>query len=231
MELYSLDQALHQIIDPSLTLHTWQGDGLKLADHHTHWGFVYQGNPQFYRRQYQQAFTLYPLMYFCLPGSGCIGGRNSSGLVISCPQVNGMFSLGGPVESAGRFAYIDGGTNSLLIPPNRLGDPCLNALYFPPGCDQTLHTHPSYRIGIVLEGEGEAETPHTTLKLRPGIIFKIPPNGLHKFRTKNTAISLVVFHPDSDVGFTHRNNPMLNRTMVDGVSAAKIPEIHTHVDL
>lgn len=227
MELYSIHQPFYQVLDPSLIVQTWRGDRLQLAENCTHWGFVYQGNPPLYRQQHQQTFTLYPQMYFCLPGGGYVGGENSCGLVISCLRVKGMFSLGGPVESKGRFAYIDGGTNSLLIPPSCLGDPCLNALYFPPSRDQTMHTHPSYRIGIVLEGQGEGETPYTTLKLQPGMIFKIAPNSLHKFRTRESGISFVVFHPDSDIGFTHRKNPMLNRTIVAGVSAANIPEIQT----
>lgn len=138
--------------------------------------------------------------------------------------------MGGPVEPLGRFAYIDGGTNSLLIPPASQGDPCLNALYLPPHCDQTMHTHPSYRIGVVLDGSGEGKTPDRAVQLHPGMIFLIPPHSLHKFHTHENSLTFVVFHPDSDTGFTHRNNPMLNRTLVAGVSAAKIPKIQTSLD-
>lgn len=231
MEIYSIQQSLDIAIDPRLMLTTWQNDRVDLAENYTHWGFVYQGKPELHRQQGSQTFPLYPRMYFCLPGGGSIGGANSCGIVISCLQKQGMFSLGGPVEPEGRFAYIDGGMNSLLIPPSRVGDPCLNALYFPPYRDQTMHTHPSCRLGIVLSGSGEGITPDRTIQLQPGMIFHIPPDSQHKFRTGESGISFVVFHPDSDTGFNHRNNPMLNCTMIAGISAANIPEIQTSLDM
>ncbi|MBD1913169.1 MULTISPECIES: cupin domain-containing protein [unclassified Leptolyngbya] len=227
MDIHSIQKTLVQNLSPILTLTTWQNNVVELPGDGTHWGFVYQGNPQLQRHWAGQTFSLYPDMYFCLPGQGSIGGENSCGMVITCLNAEGMFSMGGPVESRGRFAYIDGGANSVLIPPMRSGEPCLNALYFPSGCDQTMHTHPSDRIGVVLNGVGEAETPDRIVQLQPGMLFIIPCHSPHKFRTKNSGLALVVFHPDSDTGFTHRNNPMLNRTLVEGVSAANIPEIQT----
>ncbi len=166
-------------------------------------------------------------MYFCLPGAGKIDGEDSSGIVFTCLNFNGMFSLGGPIEPTGRLAYINGGTNSLLIPPLVLGDPCLNAMYFPAGINQTLHTHPSFRLGIVVAGSGSFETPETEICVEAGTIFIIPADCLHKFRTGESLLTVVVMHPDSDTGFTHQNNPMLNRTMVEGVSAANLPQIQT----
>lgn len=230
MEVYSIQQPLHIAIDPGLKLITWQGDRINLAEDCTHWGFVYQGKAELYRQQEAQTFLLYPGMYFCLPGGGSIGHTDSCGVVISCLQTQGMFSLGGPVEPKGRFAYIDGGMNSLLIPPVYAGDPCLNALYFPPHCNQTMHTHPSCRIGVVLGGGGEVITPDRSIPLQPGTLFYIQPHSLHKFRTGKSGIFFVVFHPDSDIGFSHQNNPMLNRTIVTGVSAANIPEIQTPLE-
>jgi hypothetical protein len=35
--------------------------------------------------------------------------------------------------------------DTLLLPPPKLADPCLNLLHFPPGIRQTAHTHPSVR--------------------------------------------------------------------------------------
>ena len=200
-------------------------------------GFVYQGNPRLIRQPKKashtlqtkskvESYTLHPGMYFCLPNGGSIAGE-SSGMVISYCNYQGMFTIGGAIESTGRFAYIDGGTNSLLIPPIISGDPCLNALYFPSAVNQTFHTHPSYRIGLVVAGKGEIITPQTTEILAPGTLFFISTNCLHKFRTSNHNLTIVVFHPDSNMGFTHRNNPMLKRTMVDGISAAEIPQIQT----
>jgi hypothetical protein len=162
-----------------------------------------------------------------LPGKGTVGGDSSSGIVITHLNYQGMFNLGGPIESKGRFAYIDGGTSSLLIPPIMLGDPCLNAMYFPPQTHQTSHTHPSDRIGMVVSGMGELETPQTRIIVKSSTIFQIPANQLHQFRTGEHQLTLVVFHPDSDTGCTHQNHPMLQQTVVNGVSAAELPQIQT----
>ena len=40
-------------------------------------------------------------------------------------------------------------------------------------------------------------------------------------------MDLTVFHPDTDYGPTHENHPMLNRTIVEGVSAREIDKIRT----
>lgn len=232
MELYSVHEPLKKTIKGSssdITLTTWQDEVLVLPEAETHYAYVYQGCPILSRNQGGQTFPLYPGMYFCLPGGGQIGGMGSYGIVVSSPTDEGMFTIGGPVEPEGRFAYIDGGTNSVLIAPSYLGNPCLNALYFPPKCDQTMHTHSSCRIGIVLEGFAEAETPESMAQMAPGTVFVIPANSLHKFRTQHHSISFVMFHPDSDIGFTHHNNPMLNRTIVDGISAAQLPQIQTPI--
>lgn len=133
----------------------------------------------------------------------------------------------GVIEHEGRLRYIDGCTDSLLIPPIKRGDPCLNLLYFPPGIDQTMHTHPSERIGMILSGKGICITPDDEIPLKPGMLFCIHPNGQHKFRTVTSDMRVLAYHPDSDFGPTDEDHPMINRTMVDGVSAAKIPALHT----
>jgi hypothetical protein len=151
--------------------------------------------------------------------------------------------VGGPIEEEGRLKYIDGCTDSLLIPPVKMGDPCLNHLHFPSGIDQTPHTHPSHRIGIVAKGHGECVTPFGNLPLTEGMIFVIKewdgssydtgkdgnmhPTGTHKFKTFDEAMDVIAFHPDSDFGATDVDHPMINRTIVDGVSANSIDEIRT----
>lgn len=214
----------------SASLSIWQGNSLQLPAAGTHFGFVYQGQPLLSRQNGEASYSLRRGMYFCLPEAGGVGGEHSAGMVITRPDCHGMFQLGGPLEAAGRFAYIDGGTNSLLIPPVTLGDPCLNAIYFPPGVDQTLHTHPSDRIGMVVSGSGMLETSKTPVSLKPGNVFLIPANLAHKFITGDDSLTMVVFHPDSDAGFTHRDNPMLKRTVVNGTSAADLPQIQTTVE-
>jgi hypothetical protein len=60
------------------------------------------------------------------------------------------------------------------------------------------------------------------------MIFCIHANGVHKFQTPyGQDLRVLAFHPDSDFGPTHQFHPMLNRTMVDGVSASLIPTIQT----
>ena len=231
LQIYSIQPNLsHNVAgEPPAIVKAWQNNCLELTAEKTHFGFVYQGHPQLLRANGEN-YRLHPGMYFSLPGGGLIEGLDSSGIVINCFQHRGMFTLGGAIESQGRFAYIDGGTNSLLIPPIMLGDPCLNAMYFPPHIDQTFHTHPSYRIGVVVRGECEIETGEIVRTLQPGEIFAIEADYVHKFRTHTNSLTMVVFHPDSDTGFTHQNNPMLEKTIVNGVKASNIPQIQTKLD-
>jgi hypothetical protein len=51
---------------------------------------------------------------------------------------------------------------------------------------------------------------------------------LHYFKTPaDSSMTVIAYHPDSDVGSKDDDHPMVNRTIVDGVSAAKIDEIRT----
>lgn len=230
LRAYSLKQNIVEDFSQSqfpTLFRTWQNNVIELPNTGTHFGYVCHGSSDLSCQDKIGMFSLRSGMYFCLPGRGTVGGENSSGIVITRLDYRGVFNLGGPIESQGRFAYIDGGTSSLLIPPIMLGDPCLNAMYFPPQIHQTLHTHPSDRIGVVVAGMGELETPQTSTNVQPNTIFYIPANQQHKFRTSENSLTLVVFHPESDAGFTHRNHPMLQRTMVNGVSAAELPQIQT----
>ena len=71
----------------------------------------------------------------------------------------------------GRLNYIDGCTDTLLVPPVKMGDACLNVLYFPSNTHQTRHYHPSIRTGVIISGEGECHTSDGVLPLVPGSIF------------------------------------------------------------
>lgn len=139
----------------------------------------------------------------------------------------GMFSVGGPIEPIGRLKYIDGCTDSILVPPVKKGDPCLNHLHFPIGISQTMHTHPEIRLGIVAKGYGKCVTDHGEYDLVPGLTFAIMPNGRHCFKTGKHTMDVIAFHPTSDIGPTDEAHPMINRTMVDGVSASTLKEIQT----
>ena len=113
-----------------------------------------------------------------------------------------------------------------------LGDPCLNLLYFPPDIDQTAHTHPSDRIGIVMSGKGKCvawqDGIEEAIDLVAGMIWVIHTDGVHKFQTPyGESMRVLAYHPDSDYGPTHQFHPMLNRTIVDGISANQLPDIQT----
>lgn len=177
-------------------------------------------------------FRLVAGMFAVVPGEfSVIGGR---GIIVTREQYRGLFQIGGPVEREGRLKYIDGCTDTLLTAPVRKGDPCLNLLYFPSGIDQTEHTHPSDRIGIVMSGRGRcvhreaagAEPVHVDLVA--GMVFCIHTDGLHKFQTPyGEEMRVLAYHPDSDFGPTDEEHPMLNRTIVEGVSAKHLDAIRT----
>lgn len=188
---------------------------------------------------------VYPItngMYAMVKGKGLYSRPGTKALLIESIGYDAPFSLGGPIEETGRLKYIDGCTDSLLVPPVKLGDPCLNHLHFPKGIDQTMHTHPSVRIGLVVRGRGECVTPFGNTDLLPGMLFVIHPDdgtmakgldgneyptGSHCFRTFDSTMDICAFHPDSDFGPTDQDHPMINRTIVDGVSANKIDAIRT----
>jgi len=164
------------------------------------------------------SYGVYPLPatgYAVLPISASIEG--GSGLVVTDRSHCGLFLVGGPVESSGRLAYIDGCTDTVLVPPVIRGDPCLNLLHLPAGVVQSDHDHPSLRVGVVLGGsgrcvlgDGEAQA------LSTGVIFLLEPATTHRFETGSATLRIVAWHPDSDYGPTDTDHPMLNRTLRPG---------------
>lgn len=205
-------------------LSAWRDGVLELSDEGTHFGYVHEGAATL--EAAGGTFTLRRGMYFAAP-SACRVGGSGRGVVVTRLGYDGMFSLGGPIERRGRLRYIDGCTDSLLIPPQMSGDPCLNALYFPAGVSQTEHTHPSARVGLVVSGTGLCLTPEATFPLTPGLTFIIRAEGRHSFKTAEEEMVVVAYHPDSDYGPTHEAHPMINRTLVRGVPASLIESIRT----
>jgi hypothetical protein len=126
-------------------------------------------------------------------------------------------NLGGPIEDSGRLCYIDGCSDSLLIYPSRAGDPSVNLLHFPKGIDQTFHIHPSVRLGLVASGSGIAELADGVYNLlEAGNIFCIEEREYHRFRTTDSEMKIIAYHPDGDWGPTDDNHTMLNRTYLMG---------------
>jgi quercetin dioxygenase-like cupin family protein len=159
--------------------------------------------------------------YFALPPESALFAPVAiRALLIGISGYSAPFQLGGPIEDEGRLRYIDGCTDSLIIPPVRKGDPCLNHLHFPVGINQTRHTHPSVRLGITVRGRGECVTPDEVLPLEAGKLWCIPTGGQHSFRTTHETLDVIAFHPDSDFGAEDEFHPMLNRTLIGGISAS-----------
>lgn len=155
--------------------------------------------------------SLHQGMYFSLPGPVKI---QSAGKLVLFQRFGyrGLPLYGGPLESRGRLNYIDNCAASLLVPPARLGDPCLNLLTFPLQTKQSMHVHPTLRLGIVVEGKGSCHTKAGSTPLQPGDVFSIAPSIPHFFETTDSTLSVIAFHPDSDVGPTDSSHPMLSRT-------------------
>ncbi len=204
----------------------WNQEKLSLYEIGTHFGYVFAGES--FLETETGSFSLKSGMFFCVPNELEISG--GEGIIITRIGYQGMFSLGGAIEEKGRLRYIDGCHDTLLIPPIIKGDPCLNALYFPKSITQTPHTHPSVRVGIVAKGRGECVTPDGVFPLQTGEAFIIPPDVLHSFNTDDDEMVVIAYHPDSDFGATHEEHPMINRTMVAGVSAANLENIRTKGD-
>jgi uncharacterized RmlC-like cupin family protein len=138
---------------------------------------------------------------------------HSKALIISTDFYNCLNLTGGPIEPIGRLDYINGCSDTLLIQPSRLGEPCLNLLHFPANTIQTAHHHPSFRFGIVASGQGESVSVIGSQKLNPGDCFFIPAFIEHKFNTYDHFMNVIAFHPDSDWGPTDEVHPMKNRTV------------------
>jgi len=135
-------------------------------------------------------------------------------LIIKMIMESPYFLIGGPIESQGRLKYIDGCTDSLIIPPVKKGMSCLNHLHFPKKIKQTFHSHPSVRIGIIAKGEGMCFTEGWQYYLNEGQIFIIKPDVQHRFTTELKSMDVIAFHPDSDFGVEDEFHPMINKTII-----------------
>ena len=192
-------------------------DTLELPANATHYGMVTEGGGILHDRS--DRFRLREGMFFVMPGACRLAAPGGRGLVISRLGYHGLRQVGGPIEAEGRLRYIDGCTDTLLVCPPRLGEPCLNHLHIPPHTAQTQHTHPSERIGVILRGRGECRVPSQdgadiVYPLSPGMGWRIPTGAKHSFFTTDESLDVIAWHPDSDFGPTDGNHPMINRTIL-----------------
>ena len=193
---------------------------LQLPADASHFGLVFTGTTRLSCSS--GTFDLAAGMYFAVPGSASLSGTSecliASRLDHDCP-----FQIGGPIERRGRLRYIDGCTDSLLVSPAMLGDPCLNLLHIPRHTRQSQHTHPSIRFGMIVRGSGHCVTPAGRQPLHAGSIFLIERDGLHSFHTDDDELLVLAWHPDSDYGPTHEDHPMRNRTILPSTSPRNAP--------
>src|SRR5580658_2126724 len=201
----------------------WQSSARCDAPDMTTFGFVLDGGAELVLPHSRHRLTR--CCFFSV--TGAFTEENGYGMLVHIAGYRGLNVVGGPVERSGRLKYIDGCTDTLLIAPVKRGDPCLNVLYFPRGIAQTAHTHPSVRLGAVLWGRGRCKTAEGTFPLEMGVTFCIPADVLHSFHTESDEMVVMAYHPDSDFGPEDENHPMINRTIVDGMSAAGLAAIRT----
>jgi hypothetical protein len=192
-------------------LFAFSGASVELLAGDTHYIYCFAGECALHTARLR--FPLVAGMYAALPGAGLLSGTGRA-LVVSRRGYLGLFQLGGPIEAQGRLRYIDGCTDSVLLGPVVLGDPCLNHLHIPSHTRQTRHTHPSIRVGIIVRGRGRCVTPEADHELVPGTVFVIEKEELHAFHTEEQPLDVVVYHPDSDTGPTDADHPMKNRTII-----------------
>lgn len=200
------------------------------------YGFVVSGTMQVEDTTSKVQWTLHAGQYWTTP-NGCTvrpswngpsrlsqtadsdgeNGEEGGAFIVQKSGFASLHTAGGPAERKGRLRYIDGCSDSVLLPPPVLGDPCLNLLHFPPGVRQSAHTHPSVRAGVIASGRGFCllHTGSQPVSLEPGTVFIIPADVLHSFETlPDSEMRVVAFHPDSDCGPTHENHPMINKTIL-----------------
>ena len=145
-------------------------------------------------------------------------GEDSSACIVEFPGLSLLESRIFIQEclDIGNLSYMDGGTNTTAINPGRLGDPVINYVHFPAGMYQTLHTHPSHRVGLVVKGNGKIELDNKEFyDVNEGEVFFMRRNCLHNFICdKDEDVIVFVWAPDSGTGPTDEINPLKIRTYV-----------------
>jgi ABC-type amino acid transport substrate-binding protein len=114
----------------------------------------------------------------------------------------------------------------------------------------TAETYPE-QVGIhpILVNHGEEAMPYLQNKKADAFVYDVPslrylakehltsnfhittleeaPVQRYAFALPEKHMDIVAFHPDSDFGPEHDDHPMINRTIVEGVSAKYIENIRT----
>ncbi len=193
-----------------LSVHALCGGSLELAADAAYWVLVTAGEIR--ASLGRTSCVLSAEHYLATPGPGALQGGQA--LVIVLRGYRNVRQPGGPLEATGRLRYVDGCSDTLLVCPPRLGEPCLNHLHIPRRTDQSQHTHPSLRVGVIARGAGVCHTPLGAVALTAGLGWLIPAGLRHSFSTRERALDVFAWHPDSDFGPTDVDHPMINRTLL-----------------
>lgn len=222
----SIDAALHTPY-PSLLTVVLNAARTEGGPYSHSYGYVLQGRARI--EAGHSAYTMQAGGYFSIPGAFLVEAEFATVVIITRLGYRGLMQAG-EIENIGRLSYIDGCSDTLLISPPRLGDPCFNYLHFPKGINQSQHTHPSVRFGVVARGSGVAyqkkDDTHDGWEepLTQGAVFLLHAQELHSFRTTDSQeiMDVIAFHPDSDWGPTDAAHPMLNRTYIGNAKSALV---------
>jgi quercetin dioxygenase-like cupin family protein len=187
-----------------------RGGARRLEAGMTHFGLVTRGVVELEGDDVRA--TLRGPSYFVCPDPVEVRAPGGEAVVLSARGYRGLAQLGPRLEARGRLAYIDGCTDTLLVCPPRLGEPCLNHLHIPAGTRQSSHTHPSARLGAIARGRGRCVTPRGSHALEAGLAWHIPAGVVHAFHTEAETLDVLAWHPDSDFGPRDEDHPMINRT-------------------
>lgn len=203
---------------------------LALAD-----GDIYRVNPEFGSVFIMVMNGILPVLTdqgetLCILKAGCHAELTTNctvysrgyAFVIQTHYYRGLTRIGLQLEERCSLRFIDGCMDSLLISPLLKGNPCLNFLYIPPNTTQTLHTHPSARLGLVISGRGVCVLESGQIDLSPMTFFIVQDNILHQFLTTDSDLRIFVFHPDSDFGPSNEEHPMINRSFIEGTSVTEL---------
>lgn len=152
--------------------------------------------------------------FFAINKSFQIEGSGQA-VVFTKFNYQGMINFGGPIENFGRLSYIDNCRTTILVHPNKVGDPCLHHLLFPARTQQSAHSHPTERLGYVNKGSGDCVLASQRIALNKGDVFLIKPNILHHFESSSEGLEVISYHPDSNTGPTDEVHPMRSATFVE----------------
>lgn len=157
--------------------------------------------------------------YYWLSPDRKVGTRNvlpkkfAGRVLIAMHGFKGVMTTVEHNRSGGVLKYIDGCSDTMLIAPWRRGDPSVHYLQVPAGTEQSFHTHPDLRVGLVIAGEGRCDLDGGEwLALKAGDAFVIHANEVHRFKTEGSQLEIFTWHPSTEYGPTDEDHPMKNGT-------------------